>query len=735
MTPAGLEACGSVLCKFGWPAATAALVQKHRASAVKTPIDVSLMATNLDQLTTDDVAKSLPYGGDRAVAVGTNGGSPNGVPAGDSHEHSIWLVVAPTVFVLALLVLATAYAGAFDVQQWGPPALFVLVVLLTLVLRGGVWRLPDRWLALAIGGGWGLAAWAALSATWAASPAAALEGAGRLTLYAAILTLPLLAVGDLRALRVAATGVVGGIALIALYTLAKMLFDGPAIFLAGRLNGPVEYRNATALLFCLAYWPLIVTAATRGRGRGLRALCLGLAELMLGLAFLTQSRGVLIGLGCGALVVLILGPDQVRRAWLALLSVLLLAGAAPLLLKPYHAFAGGAGLVSGADIQVAAWALVALVLVASAVGFLLAVFDAGLRVASPAMGRVRTAARTVLAVAVFAGLAGGFAAVHGDPLGELAGKWRQFKSLQTSSSETTRYTSAGGQRYDLWRVALKEWQAHPLGGVGQGSYQFGYYVQRRSNRNLDDPHGLLFQIAAELGTVGLLLFALIPLGLFGSLLRWWRLAPLDTRRGACGLAAAGATFLGQSLVDWMWRIPGLTALGLLCLAVAAALLARSANVSARHAAGTSTGRRAGMPLAGRLTLGAGLLAAVALTLGLYLSDFYVRRARDELGHSPSAQLAAARTAASIDPWATDPRYLEASAYESRGDRTAARAQLLRAQRLEPASAVPYGLLGDFEARGGRYAQARFYYRRALALDPLDVGLQQLALSGGRPAGS
>lgn len=637
----------------------------------------------------------------------------------------------------------------------GTPALFILLVLLTLVLRGGALALPDRWLRVALAGAWGLAAWAALSALWAASPGAALEGAARLAMYAAILTLPLLAVGDLRALRVAAHGVVVGVVLIAIYALGRMLLDGPSIFLAGRLNGPVEYRNATALLFCLAYWPLIVVAATRERGRALRALCFGAAQLMLGLAFLTQSRGVVFGLACGAVVVLALGPDQVRRAWLALLSLLLLAAASPWLLTPYHAFAGGSGLVHGSDIALAARALVLLVAAAIAAGFLLAVFDAGLRARSPAMARVRLGARAALVVAVLFGFAGGLAAVHGDPLHEAQLKWREFTSLQTNSSEATRYTSAGGQRYDLWRVALDKWRSAPLGGVGESGYQFAYYRQRASNRNLDDPHGLLFQIAAELGGVGLALFLMIPLGLLGSLRRSWRLAPLSARRTCCGLAAAGATFLGQSLVDWMWRIPGLTGLGLLCLAVAAALLARSAGRAGSAGAvgsvavaaspeapsaalaparrprvgGLSIGR---LP-AGRLLAGVALLAAVALTLSLYLSDFYIRRARDEIGHSPQAQLADARTAASLDPWSTDPHYLQASAYESMGERPAARAQLLRARHMEPSSQVPLGLLGDFEARGGRYLLARFYYRKALVLDPLDVGLQQLARSGGRPA--
>lgn len=679
--------------------------------------------------------------------------------ADGKHERSIWPVIGPTVFVLALLVLATAYAGAFYVDQWGPPTLFILLMLLTFILRGGAARLPDRWVGVALAGAWGLAVWAAASAAWGGSPGAALEGAGRQVMYAAILTLPFVAVGDLRALRVAGRGVVCGIVLIGLYTLGWMLLDGPAVFLAGRLNEPIGYRNATALLFCLAYWPLIVLAATRGRGRLLRAAGFGLALLMLGLAFLTQSRGVLLGLGCGGVVAIALGPDRVRRVWLALLSIALLAGAAPWLLKPYHVFDGGYGVVHSADIAVAARALVVLVAIGVAVGFLLAVFDAGLRPASPAMLQVvRPASRLGLFAVALALFVGGLLAVHGNPAHELEVKWRQFKSLQTTSTSAVRYTSTGGQRYDLWRVALLELRANPIGGVGEGSYEFGYYSMRRTDRNLDDPHGLLFQIGAELGGVGLLLFALIPLGLLASLRRWWRLASLDVRRSACGLIATGATFLGQALADWMWRIPGLAALGLLCPAVAVALLARSASAGATegdaapgHAGGQDGasaprarygGARAVPPTPrlrrwswGRAAAGVALLGAVALLLSLYLSDVYVRRAHDELGHSPAAQLADARTAAAFDPWAVDPHYLESSALETEGNRPAAFAQLQDARRLEPTSLVPPGLLGDFEARGGHYARARAYYREALARDPLDTGLQQLARTAGRPAPS
>src|ERR1700686_2625741 len=217
MTPAGLPAWGSVLCRTAPFAARAFpwTPTKTASAPRKPPID-TLMATNLNQPPLPDVAKSLPSGaGLRLPAWSQEDLARPSQPQSPREHHgrhgSIWLVAGPTVLVLALLVLATAYAGAFKVGQWAPPALFILVVLLTLVLRGGALALPDRWLGFALTGAWGLAAWAALSALWAASPGAALEGAGRLALYAAILTLPLVAVGDLRALRVAAHGVVTGI--------------------------------------------------------------------------------------------------------------------------------------------------------------------------------------------------------------------------------------------------------------------------------------------------------------------------------------------------------------------------------------------------------------------------------------------------------------------------------------------------------------------------------------------
>ena len=135
------------------------------------------------------------------------------------------------------------------------------------------------------------------------------------------------------------------------------MINGGSLFLAGRLNGPINYRNATALLFALPVWPAVIAAAARSYGRAVRAGALALANLCLGLAFLTQSRGIVLGLVVGGVIVLVLGPDRVRRCIIAALTLAGTAIASHWLLRPFHAFDGGSGIVTVREIAVAADAL------------------------------------------------------------------------------------------------------------------------------------------------------------------------------------------------------------------------------------------------------------------------------------------------------------------------------------------------------------------------------------------
>jgi hypothetical protein len=289
-------------------------------------------------------------------------------------------------------------------------------------------------------------------------------------------------------------------------------------------------------------------------------------------------------------------------------------------------------------------------------------------------------------------------------------------------------------------VAYDEFTAHPLLGVGAGNYQFGYYRLRETNRNLSDPHSLVFSQLSETGLVGILLLLTFLGGLTAAIRGGWRALDLSHRLHVIGPAAAGAVLMGQSLVDWIWLIPGLTAIGVFALANAAAQVASGMQQDSVVAVSDAAHARLRANPFGRgavrIAGAAGLLLGIVTVLGVFLSDAYIEHARAVID-TPAAELSAARNAGIFDPWSVTPHYLESSALESAGDHSAAKRQLLDALRLEPDNSATLGVLGDFELRAHHVRLAHAYYSRALALDPLDTGLQQLVrlTAPRKPAGT
>lgn len=627
------------------------------------------------------------------------------------------VVAAPVAVVALLLLLATWFDGGFDVRYWAPIAILALAFLVAALLAGG-FRLDRGPLAVAVGAIWGLAAWAALSALWAESPALAWEGAGRTALYAALVTLVATLPGRRQALRVG-SAIIAGVAVIAVVTLVGLFVDGADLFLAGRLDEPLGYRNAVATLFAFAFWPLIGIAAERGRTPPLRALAIAAAVLALGLAFLTQSRGVLIAICVGGVVSLAIGPDRVRRAWIALASGAGIALASGSLLVPYHAFQDGEA-VTNALVEDAAQALTLLSFAFLMLGLLGALLDNGLRARLGVA--VRQIAAAGLALVALAGVVGALVAM-GNPVDYADEKWDEFTSTEgASATESTRLGSVGGQRYDLWRVALSEFGSQPLIGVGESNYQFDYFRERRTDRNLSDPHSLPFALLSEKGVVGALLFLGFLAALGVAIARSARSCSPGERRTVAGLAAAGAAVVGQTTTDWLWLIPTLMSLGLLSLALAAVPRGRLEDRPAPLDLGPQGDRWRRIAR----YVSAMLLTATAVSIAmLFLSDLHVREARTNFDN-PAERLSAAQRAEELNPVSIVPLYLQASALESQGQADDARVALQDALDQEPENFVTLALLGDLEVRAGRRQVARDYYRRASELNPLDVGLQELA---------
>ena len=621
------------------------------------------------------------------------------------------------VAVLGLLLLtATWFDGAFAVRHWAPVAILGLVALSVALLAGGL-SVRGGAARATVAAIWAFAAWVLLSALWAESTGRALEGTGRTLLYAALFTAAItVPVRGRTAARVGMAVTLGVLALAAI-TLFQLLGDGTAQFLAGRLDDPVGYRNATACLFALAFWPLVAAAARRAVNPTLRAAASGGAALVIALALLTQARGVLLGLALGAVVAIGIGPDRLRRAYVALLVV---AGAALVsgdLLTPYRAFTDG-DPETAADIAVAVRAVVLLTVGVTIVGLAAAVLDGGLRLSTGARTLTRRVATVGLVLLAPLGIAA-VVAETGNPVTFVQDRFDEFRSLETAAPGETRLAFGGGQRSDIWRVALIEFSENPLTGVGEGSYPFQYYEERRNDRNLSTPHSLPFELLAEKGLIGTLAFLVFLVALGTTVAVRWRAADPAARWAASGLLAGATVVLGQSLVDWIWLIPGLMGLAFLLLGLALAALAPAEQAP--------RSRSGGLPF--RLAAGAAVAVAASGMMLLYLSDADVRRARDP-GVTAAERLSAARSAETLNRWSVESRYLQAGALEELGRRRAARRELLAARELEPRNFVTLGLLGDLALRSGDRRAARRWYRGALKLNPLDAGLRKLARSRG-----
>jgi tetratricopeptide (TPR) repeat protein len=622
------------------------------------------------------------------------------------------------VLVAAALACSPLAFGYYDFTSWAPLGIGA-VVLLVMLAFGPAPRLGRYGRGAALGLGL-LLVLSFASILWAESRDAAWTSANQIAVYAVVFAIGVLAIRERTTAR-AALLVLGMPALLSAIVLAVQFIagGGGGDFLQGRLEDPMGYINGTAGLFVMGIWPWFGLAETL-KSRWLRSAALSAAALIAGAAVLTQSRAIVLATVAAIVLVLIAAPGRTRRGVNLLIVLAAVIATAHWTLRVYSSTGPSQLLAPSASaIRGAGLALLGSALISFGLKALTSMLSARLpakrrELVTSQLGR---ALLTLTAVAVIAGAA----AEHQ----RLSAQWHDFTALKSEKSAGNRFLAlGGGYRYDLWRVALDEFAAAPLGGVGAGNYSDQYYQRRHQLEDVTVPHSLELQMVAELGIGGAIGLALFLVAVLAAALTGRR-TTLAGSDASLKIAALGmfTAWLAATSVDWLYDIPGLACMAMLAAAVLVVPVP-AAVAQPQPQPQPALGRRSRRAQV-TLVLTLGLLALVAASLGRqYVAMLYSDSGKGLVSRQPVKALQTLRTAEQLDPWSLQTQYAVASAYAHLDDYQSARAALLRAAQLEPENYVPAALLGDIATRAGDRAAALAAYRRALRLDPLEPALAQ-----------
>jgi hypothetical protein len=386
-----------------------------------------------------------------------------------------------------------------------------------------------------------LSAWTLLSIMWAPIRGNAYHAGQINVLYLGALLAAAALLRNPAARRVVEPGLAAGALIVVGYGLAARFLPGlihstESLTAEGRLDQPLSYWNAMGELAAIG---LVLSARVAGdatRPLGLRAGAAATAAPLGMGVYLSFSRGALFAGVAGLLVLIVLAPrrEQLEAAGLAVLAAVLGAVAA----APFKGVASLSGSRSTRELQGA----IVVALLAAIMGLAAA---AMLRVlARRPPGEVRLPRHAGLIVLGLACLGLALAIVLG----------AKESSKLPSGTSAARYTTLSSDRYEYWRVALDDFRAEPLRGVGAGGWQVDWLRLRRNGGFARDAHSLELQTLAELGLVGLALLLLFLGGLVVAARRANARAPAL----AAGPVAALVVYLAHSPLDWDWQLPALT---------------------------------------------------------------------------------------------------------------------------------------------------------------------------------
>jgi hypothetical protein len=611
--------------------------------------------------------------------------------------------VAGVGAALAVGGLGAASGGYFP-ASWGWAGLAFAWVVVVAIVLGSPLALT-RLETLFVGGLTASGAWVGLSLLWTNSVTSSALEAERALVYP-LGVLAALILTRRANVRMLLGGVLTSIVLLCAYALATKLLPerlgaSTDSVIGHRLATPLGYWNALGIFAVLGALLALGFAAralaTWARGAAAAALVV-LAPTL----YLTFSRGAWISLIVGAVVAV-----AVDRRPLQLAATLIVAGIAPALAV---LFASRSDLGSLAGTSTVAYDGHRIALLVVLLAFAAAVANIAF-VSVEHRVDVRGPWRRIAAAALLAAVLGCAAiatARFGSPPAIAHKVWRAFNAptpIVEGSLNNRLFNLSGSGRNEQYRVALNEFERHPFGGSGAGTYERSWVKARPLGTwQIRDAHSLYLETLGELGAVGLaLLAAALAMPLFA--LRRARRHPL-----ASTAAGAYVAYLLHAGFDWDWEMTSVTLAALLC---GAALLRVGSRDVPRPAARGSV----------RTTVIAATVAAgVVATVGLVGNTATAKSARAVRGERWTQAEQSAATARRWAPWSAEPLLWLGEAQVGQNELASARRNLRAAVEKDPGNWQAWFDLALASPRAGR--EQRHSLAVALALNPLSPEVRE-----------
>src|SRR5918998_1594725 len=411
--------------------------------------------------------------------------------------------------VLAALMMVTLYGmldgGLFSAEQWLPVTVSILGLFFISLFITQYFADTPRIAWVLVGFLAALVVVKGLSLTWTISRTDTIKELLRSSMYLAAFVLAAASFSSRRLVGPFIDGMNIIVGAVAGYGVLQKTdpADYPSTTASGvRIGSTLEYANTVAVVLGMGI------ALGLGRMTGLRnAVARGLyAALILVLSvvlYFTFSRGGMLALGAGLLVLFVVG-DRRLQMFANLLLVSLPLG---WLLWRVQDLTTFFRYTSDEDLWAAEGTTFLIYLVVAViVAFLL---QAGYAILLERYELSSWVRRALTAAAVVTALAGigflGYQAVN-QQLVESGGPFGTFaQGLEEPQQANERLTSLRSNSPSIyWRVAWEEWLKHPLTGTGAGTFQYTWLENRPHSSGVKQVHNVYLEQGTETGILAFL---------------------------------------------------------------------------------------------------------------------------------------------------------------------------------------------------------------------------------------